>query len=203
MSVAHAQAANELVDIGADLYARGWLPATSGNLSIRTTGDRMAITASGTHKGRLDLSDILDADMAGNTRSGRKPSAETRLHTGLYEARPAVGAVLHVHSPSATVLSRMVSSSALVLEGWELQKALTGVKSHEERIYVPIIDNSQNMAELAAAAESALSAQPRSWGYLIRGHGLYAWASDAASALRHLEALDFLFRCELELRRHS
>ena len=41
----------------------------------------------------------------------------------------------------------------------------------------------------------------RAPGYLIRGHGLYTWGRDVAEALRHLEAFDFLFTCELEHRR--
>ncbi|MDU1661274.1 MAG: class II aldolase/adducin family protein, partial [Stenotrophomonas maltophilia] len=39
------------------------------------------------------------------------------------------------------------------------------------------------------------------WGYLIDGHGLYAWGRDMAEARRHLEAFEFLFHCELELRK--
>jgi methylthioribulose-1-phosphate dehydratase len=38
------------------------------------------------------------------------------------------------------------------------------------------------------------------WGYLIDGHGLYAWGRDMAEARRHLEAFEFLFDCELQLR---
>ncbi|MET1163044.1 MAG: class II aldolase/adducin family protein, partial [Pseudoxanthomonas sp.] len=37
--------------------------------------------------------------------------------------------------------------------------------------------------------------------YLIDGHGLYAWGRDMAEARRHLEAFEFLFHCELELRK--
>jgi len=39
------------------------------------------------------------------------------------------------------------------------------------------------------------------WGYLIDGHGLYAWGRDMPEARRHLEAFEFLLGCELELRR--
>ena len=39
------------------------------------------------------------------------------------------------------------------------------------------------------------------WGYLIDGHGLYAWGRDMAEARRHLEAFEFLLGCELELRK--
>ena len=47
--------------------------------------------------------------------------------------------------------------------------------------------------------EAKLDAGPL-WGYLIDGHGLYAWGRDMAEARRHLEAFEFLLGCELELR---
>jgi methylthioribulose-1-phosphate dehydratase len=48
--------------------------------------------------------------------------------------------------------------------------------------------------------EALLDAGPL-WGYLIDGHGLYAWGRDMAEARRHLDAFEFLLGCELDLRR--
>ena len=64
---------------------------------------------------------------------------------------------------------------------------------------VPVFPNTQDMPELAAWVEAKLDEQPM-WGYLIDGHGLYAWGRDMAEARRHLEAFEFLLGCELELR---
>ena len=64
---------------------------------------------------------------------------------------------------------------------------------------LPVFPNTQDMHELAAWVEAALDAQCL-WGYLIDGHGLYAWGRDMAEARRHLEAFEFLLGCELELR---
>jgi methylthioribulose-1-phosphate dehydratase len=33
------------------------------------------------------------------------------------------------------------------------------------------------------------------------GHGLYAWGRDMAEARRHLDAFEFLIKCELEMRK--
>ncbi|MDX5299004.1 MAG: class II aldolase/adducin family protein, partial [Gammaproteobacteria bacterium] len=38
---------------------------------------------------------------------------------------------------------------------------------------------------------------PQRPGYLIRGHGLYTWGATMDDCLRHVEALEFLFECEL------
>jgi len=65
---------------------------------------------------------------------------------------------------------------------------------------VPVFANTQDMDELAAKVEAKLD-EGCMWGYLIDGHGLYAWGRDMAEARRHLEAFEFLFHCELELRK--
>ena len=39
------------------------------------------------------------------------------------------------------------------------------------------------------------------WGYLIEGHGLYAWGADMPMARRHLDAFEFLLACDLETRK--
>ena len=67
---------------------------------------------------------------------------------------------------------------------------------------VPVFPNTQHMPELAAWVDAKLDEQCM-WGYLIDGHGLYAWGRDMAEARRHLEAFEFLLGCELELRRLS
>ena len=54
---------------------------------------------------------------------------------------------------------------------------------------------------LAAGAQVALLDRQPLWGYLIDGHGLYAWGRTMVEARRHLEAFEFLFAAELELRK--
>lgn len=189
--------AGELAEAGRFLHARGWVPATSGNFSARLSPDYAAITASGRHKGLLTEQDIMVVDLEGRPLDPiRCPSAETLLHTMLYRRHPAVGAVLHTHSANATVLSRH-GGSAVRLAGYELLKAFHGITTHDTALSVPIFDNDQDIPRLAAQVEAHLDAHADVHGYLIRGHGLYTWGRDMAEALRHLEAFEFLFQCEL------
>ena len=51
------------------------------------------------------------------------------------------------------------------------------------------------------ASVDAVFTQPNQWGYLIAGHGLYAWGRDISEARRHLDAFEFMLGCELEMRR--
>jgi methylthioribulose-1-phosphate dehydratase len=190
----------EMIEAGRRLDARGWVPATSGNLSARLSDGTVAITASGTHKGALRPEDVLRVDMDGRSLDARHPSAETLLHLALYRRYPAVGAVLHPHSPSATLISRLLDGR-LVLEGYELLKALEGVATHETRIVLPILPNDQDMGRLAARVDEYIDAHGDIPGYLIAGHGFYTWGATVADAVRHVEALEYLF--DLEMRLHG
>lgn len=191
------QHAVALAAAGEALYRQGWVPATSGNFSCRLDADSAIITASGKHKGRLAATDFLAVDFAGRPLEGGTPSAETGLHTQLYLRFPAVGAVLHCHSPAATVLSRRLAEPDLILQGYEVQKALPGISSHEQRLVVPVLDNSQDIPALARAVDRVLDEHPEVCAYLIRGHGIYVWGENLERCMNYLEAMDFLLQCEL------
>jgi len=192
--------AGELIVNVRALAALGWTPATSSNFSQRLDGHHAAITISGRDKGRLGEDDIMVVDFDGNAvGSNHRPSAETLLHTQLYRRLPDVGCVLHTHSRTQTVASRLFAGAGGVrIEGYELLKAFNGNTTHEAELIVPVLPNSQDMPTLAAQVDVLLDGGPM-WGYLIDGHGLYAWGRDMAEARRHLEAFDFLLGCELDL----
>ena len=201
MSLTREHLSLEIIEAGRFLYARGWSPATSSNYSTRLSASQALLTVSGKHKGQLGPDDVLATDLAGNSlEPGKKPSAETLLHTQLYSWRPDIGAVLHTHSVNATVLSRLTPGDSIEFEDYELQKAFSGVSTHESRVLVPIFDNDQDIARLAAKVQPWLEAHPDCVGYLIRGHGLYTWGARMSDALRQIEAFEFLFECELKAR---
>ncbi len=197
-----AQCALEIITNVRELAERGWTPATSSNFSRRMDERHVAITVSGRDKGRLTEADIMVVDVDGRpVATDLKSSAETLLHTQLYKRFPHIGCVLHTHSHNQTVASRLYSGMGHVhLEGYELLKAFSGTTTHEVEMDVPVFANTQDMQTLAAQVDALLDRQPL-WGYLIDGHGLYAWGRDMAEARRHLEAFEFLLGCELDLRR--
>lgn len=194
--------ADEIIANVAELARLGWTPATSSNFSTRLDERHAAITVSGRDKGRLTRDDIMVVDFDGQAvGSTHRPSAETLLHTQLYRRFPEVGCILHTHSRQQTVASRLFAGIGHVrLEGYELLKAFHGNQTHETSLDVPVLPNSQHMPTLAAQVDALLDKGPM-WGYLIDGHGLYAWGRDMAQARRHLEAFDFLLGCELDLYR--
>jgi len=192
----------ELIAAGQYLHAQGSVPATSGNLSARVDAGRVAITVSGCHKGYLKADDIMMVDLHGVSLDGKKPSAETLLHTSLYARYPGLGCVLHSHSHAAVLASRLFDE-AVVLESQELLKALAGISSHDSTVILPIFDNDQDIAQLADEVQGYLAASDElnnsCYGYIIAGHGLYTWGESVSDALRHVEALEFMLNIENHL----
>lgn len=199
---AFAAAAAAIIAAGRRMDRFGWVPATSGNISVRLPGGRVAITRSGGHKGFLDEAGVMVVDLQGRPEDpALRPSAETGLHCGIYRRFPEAGAVLHGHSIAGTVLSR-AAGEALMLEDYELLKAFPGLPTHAGAVELPVFDNDQDIPRLQAAVERRWEGMdPVPPGYLIRGHGLYVWAADMPAALMRLEALEFMLACELEDRR--
>jgi len=200
-----AERADAIADAARELAAFGWTPATSSNFSMRIDEDLAAITISGRDKGRLGRDDIMVVDMEGKAvGSDHRPSAETGLHTQVYRRFPAANVVLHTHSRTQSVASRLFASQGRVhLEGWELQKAISGYTTHESVLDIPVFPNTQHMPELEARVDAWIDAGKPLYAYLIDGHGIYTWGRDMAETRRHLEALEFLLGCELDLRRLS
>lgn len=188
----------QLLDAASIIDSKGWVPATSGNFSARLNDGTIAITVSGKHKGRLEPDDIMLIDADGNALDGKKPSAETILHTELYKRLPDIRCVLHPHSLNATLISKMFPE-ACVLENYELLKAFNGIDTHESRVVIPVFENDQNIPRLAAKVDQHMDKHGSIYGYVIAGHGLYTWGCSVQETLRHLEALDYLFDCEIRL----
>lgn len=177
--------------------ARGWTPATAGNFSVRIDAAHIAITRSGADKGALAPADILTLPLA--EAPPREASAEAPIHWALYRRMPEIGAVAHAHPPATTVLSMMPDAvrHGLSLEGIELLKALPDQTTHETKITVPVLPNTQDMNGLA----QKLDWNPSVPALILSGHGIYCWGRDEAAAFNHMEALEYMF--DLEFRRRQ
>ena len=185
-----------LVDVCHRFGERGWCSATSGNFSVRIDDAHCLITQSGRDKSRLVDEDLMICDMNGEALDAQcKPSAETPLHCRLYELDPSIGAVLHTHSVASTLLSKH-GGKRLRISGLEMQKALAGMTTHADEVAVRIFANDQDMTALSEKLRDAWQAGDiRVPGFLIAGHGLYAWGRDLDEARRHVEGFEFLFEC--------
>jgi methylthioribulose-1-phosphate dehydratase len=197
---ADPDAVEAIAAFGRFAAARGWVAATAGNFSHRLDAAHVLVTRSGIDKGAIGAGDVAVVPLNGPVPAGL--SAETPLHLARYRAAPAVGAIVHVHTVAATVLSRAdLPAGRVRFGGFEMQKALAGVSTHEAVVDLPVFANDQDTLALAARIESRLGGDAAVPGYLLAGHGLYAWGATMADARRHLEGLEFLLACTLEERR--
>lgn len=176
---------------------RGWCRGTGGNFSVLLSRRpfELLITPSGFDKARLAPGELLVVDERGRPcgEAPAGPSAETLLHCAVVRATGA-GAVFHTHSVAATLLGEhFLAQGGFLLQNYEMLKGLRGIRTHEARVVVPVLANSQEIGGLAARVEELLAATPGVHGFLLAGHGLYTWGDDIATAKRHLEVLEFLF----------
>ena len=186
---------SELAATGKKFYDRGWVLGTSGNFSAVLSRDpmRLAITSSGLDKGALDTSSFIEMDESAHVMRGSgKPSAEALLHVAIVRELGA-GAVLHTHSVWSTVLSGAhAARGGIEIYGYEMLKGLEGVRTHEHREWLPILENSQDMTELSQRVAKVLRENRGLHGFLLREHGLYTWGATVQEAKRHVEILEFL-----------
>lgn len=98
-------AREEICRIGASLYARGYVHATAGNISVRLAaedGGGFLITPTDACLGLLDPSRLAKLDAQGQQVSGDRASKTIQLHQRIYRATEAAGfaagCVLHTHS---------------------------------------------------------------------------------------------------------
>lgn len=200
--------AAELLEAIRFFNQKGWSPATSTNYSVRSPNPtEYIISRSGVDKSKFSIEDLILINPKGEVlppfnKPGIKSSAETEIHTHIYEKYPDVKCVLHTHSVLGTVLSqKFVSEKQIRFEGFEIQKGLEGNTTHELESILPIVPNSQVMADILKNMDQHFTAKPSIHGFLIAGHGLYTWGKDIATAKRHIETYEFLFECFLTMRR--
>jgi methylthioribulose-1-phosphate dehydratase len=193
-----------LISVGKEFYQRNWVLGTSGNFSVLLNRDpfELLITESGIHKGMLAPQNFLKVDSEAKVISGTgKPSAETHIHLAIL-GQLRTSCVLHTHSVWSTFLTDLYNDSdGLEIEGYEMLKGLRNVSTHEHTEWIPILENSQNYAELSLQVAKLLKVRPAIHAVLLRRHGIYTWGRDILEAMRHVEILEFLF--EVIGRKHT
>lgn len=188
------KAVNVLNDLKIKLYNKGWFPATSGNLSYKLHENPLmfAITSSGKDKGTVTHEDVIfvDKDAKPVEKTRLKPSAETKIHSQIYQKTDA-GCVVHIHTVNNNFISSLYFEEGKVkLKDMEMIKALDIWKEDAE-VEIPIIENFFDLNKLAEEAGKAIN--PEVPGILIKNHGIYSWGRNEFEAKRHIEAFEFMF----------
>jgi len=96
----------DIVKFSRWLYRLGFMPGTSGNLSVRLDHQRLLVTPTGVSKYLLRAADLVIVDLYGRQLAGaRKVTSEVSMHLAIYHQRGDVNAVIHSHPPIATAFA--------------------------------------------------------------------------------------------------
>lgn len=195
MSMLHGRAA-QLAATTRHLYDLGWMRGTSGNVSVVAQEDprQLLVSASGIAKHATLAEHAVVTDASGRELDGQvhRPSAEAPVHAAIVDA---VGArsVVHVHAMSS-VLAAARWPAGVPLAGIEQMKGL-GCSAEGEEYVIPVVRNSQDMADLSRRIREALD--PAMPVVLVADHGMYVWGSSLEDAANRTESADWLLQYRL------
>ena len=172
-----------LVDTMLALNARSLNKGTSGNVSART-GQGMLITPTGIATDGLQAGQIVHMSLDGEVDSDQlTPSSEWQMHADVYRLKPEVAAIVHCHSPYATILA----CARKAIPAMHYMVAAAGGHG------IPLADYARfGSRELSTANLRALE---HSLACLLANHGQLAVGKDLAGALRLAELVEEQAHC--------
>ena len=95
----------EICRVGASLYARGYVHASAGNISVQLPDGKTLITPTDACLGALDPARLAEVDASGQQTSGDRASKTLALHRRIYAADPEARCVIHTHSTHLVALT--------------------------------------------------------------------------------------------------
>ena len=176
------QLRSALLDTSRRMVELGLNRGTAGNTSVRC-GNDILITPSALPVAEMSEQDMVLLDAEGKVLQGRKPSSEWRFHRDIFNARPEIGAVLHMHSTFATTIACLGRDVPAV----HYHIAIAGGDTIRCTPYS--IFGEQNLSDLALQALADRKA------CLLGNHGMIALGKDLADALS--VALEVEYLCEI------
>lgn len=178
-SQSEEQYRREICLVGHRMYARGYIVACEGSLSVRLDADRILTTPTCMNKGMMSPDDLVIIDMEGHHLQGdRKVSSEAGMHLLFYRMRPDVHAVCHGHPATAAgfAAAGQGRDQALFLE-------LVGILGK-----VPLVcDATPGTPDLGTDLEPNV---PHHDALLLAKHGVVTCGPDLMTALIRLEILE-------------
>mgnify|MGYP000169632613 FL=1 len=186
----------EMCRVGASLFARGYVHATAGNISVRLP-EGFLITPTDACLGFLDPAQLAHVDAEGHQLSGERASKTLVLHRKIYEAACAFEAqtacVIHTHSTHCVALSLRAPSHTGPL-GPELLPPLTPYFVMKVG-HVPCIDYHRPGSPQAAEQVAQVIMQYGAQACPIRAVmlarlGPNVWHNNPAQAMATLEELE-------------
>jgi L-fuculose-phosphate aldolase len=168
------------------LHRLGFMPGTSGNLSVRLDDHRLLVTPTGVSKFLLRSADMVIVDLQGKQLDGyRKVTSEVSMHLAVYRHRDDVTAVIHSHPPIATAFACVDRG----LDEMLCQEAVMTLGA------VPLATYATTGTEEVAA--SLVPFIPDHDAILMANHGAVSYGSTLLQAFQKMEIVEHLAQIAL------
>jgi L-fuculose-phosphate aldolase len=168
-----------IIEAGKRAYARGYVAAKDGNISVRVDAKRILITPSGVSKGYMKADGLVLVDMNGRIISGtKKPSSELLMHLQIYKERNDIQSVCHLHPPYATGFA----AAGIQLDRYILTEAEIALGK------IPLIEYAPPGTE--ELAKIIIPHLKDSKAFLLANHGALTVGTDIFDAYCNMETLE-------------
>lgn len=170
----------EICEVGHKLYAKNFVAANDGNISVKIGPNEYYCTPTGVSKGSLTPDMIIKVDGEGRKLEGKlNPSSEIKMHMRVYKDRPDVNAVVHSHPPVATAFT----VADIDLDQYILPEAVLTIGE------VPTCDyGTPSTMEIPDSLEPYIQNHD---AFLLRNHGALTVGCDLNKAMFTMEEVEF------------
>ncbi len=171
-------ARRSICEIGDKMYARNYVSANDGNISVKISDEIIIVTPTGVSKGGMDPDSMVKIKIDGTLLGAGNASSEVKMHLRVYTNNYEVKAVVHAHPPGSTAyaiarvpMDRPIMSESVLTVG-EIpvaDYALPGTEDVPDSIE-PFI-NTHNAV-------------------LLANHGILTWGCSLVQAMFRLETAE-------------
>ena len=188
MTASVETARQDIVRAGASLFARGYVHASAGNISVRLD-EGFLITPTDAPLGFLDADRLAHVAADGTRLSGDRASKTLALHRRIYAAEPSARVVIHTHATHLVALT--------LLGVWREDDILPPLTPYQVMKvgHVPLISYRRpGHPDVVELVEKAIRSRPapgrRLRAVMLERLGPVVWGPDVASAMATLEELE-------------
>lgn len=178
----------DIILVGKEMYQRGLIIGTDGNISVKMEDGNIVITGSGFCKGKLEKAHMSVITPTGEILRGPKPARDVRMHLAVYRTCEEAKAVVHAHPPVITGFSM----SHYNFDKISLPEAvfnLNGVACTEYAVPISV--------DVARGIMKAMRRRPKCRAIVMANHGALTFSDNLYDAFYKMETLEFLGKSTL------